>query len=78
MKYLLLLAIVLLVLWLLRQKSAGRTPPAHRAPPPAPPAPAAEMVACTHCGLHLPRPEAVGGQRGLYCSAAHRQEAEGG
>jgi len=76
MKYLLLLAIVLLVLWLLRQKSAGRTPPVRRKPPP--PAAAAEIVACTRCGLHLPRPEAVGGQRGLYCSAAHRQEAEGG
>jgi len=34
------------------------------------------MVSCAHCGIHLPRDEAVAGTRGLYCSSAHRS-AEG-
>ena len=33
------------------------------------------MVACLHCGLHLPHSEAVAGTRGPYCSAAHRSAA---
>jgi uncharacterized protein len=32
-----------------------------------------EIVACAHCGLHLPRAEALEGPGGaLYCSEAHR------
>ncbi|MFM2059560.1 MAG: hypothetical protein RLY71_3945 [Pseudomonadota bacterium] len=52
---------------------------ARQAQPSAPPVPPARqvrdqlMVACAHCGVHLPRDEALadpGGQ--LYCSAPHR------
>ena len=32
-----------------------------------------EIVACAHCGLHLPRAEAIEGPGGgVYCSEAHR------
>jgi uncharacterized protein len=68
-KYLLLIAVVALVLWAMRRASL---------PPPAPPRrreqPRLEaMVRCSHCGLHLPRSEALPGSDGqLYCSAAHR------
>jgi uncharacterized protein len=31
-----------------------------------------QIVACSHCGVHLPRAEAVGDDRGLFCSQAHR------
>jgi uncharacterized protein len=32
------------------------------------------MVACAHCGLHVPRAEALVDEAGFaYCSEAHRQ-----
>ncbi len=34
------------------------------------------MVACRHCGVHIPTHEAVVGAQGRYCSAAHRQHME--
>ncbi|MDO5290718.1 MAG: PP0621 family protein [Pseudomonadota bacterium] len=36
------------------------------------------MTRCAHCGMHVPVNEAVPGQRGSYCSAAHRRDSEGG
>jgi uncharacterized protein len=69
MKYLLVLAVVLAVLWLARGGSRhfSRGEPA----PPRSPSPEA-IVACSHCGLHLPRSEALPGRDGLFCSEAHR------
>lgn len=75
MKYLLVLAVVAIAFWLWRKSRraslGGKTPPA--APPPGTPQ---EMTRCAHCGLHLPAAEAIAGERGAYCSAAHRQLAE--
>ena len=34
------------------------------------------MVACRHCGLHLPSSEAVKGPHGVYCSQEHRASAQ--
>ena len=31
------------------------------------------VVACAHCGLHLPAADAVSGGARLYCSDAHRR-----
>ena len=78
MKYLLLIGIVLGVLWLLRQQRGQAGQGRRRPPRPAEPPPPTEIVACTRCSVHLPRAEAVAGERGHYCSASHRQEAEGG
>jgi uncharacterized protein len=36
-----------------------------------------DMVGCPVCGIHLPRSEAVSGHHGMYCSTAHRDQAEG-
>jgi uncharacterized protein len=33
---------------------------------------AEEMVACVHCGVHLPRGDALVSGGDLYCSEAHR------
>lgn len=80
-KVLLIIGIALGVYWLWRQ---GRMAEARETrPTPSPPnrsgasqAPQ-DMVACAHCGLHLPRSEALadgpGGSAPFYCSAAHRQ-----
>lgn len=80
MKYLLVLFVVLIGFWLWKhnRRSAKRAREIHR-PPPAPPAVTtpADMVACRHCGLHLPKQEAVTGLQGLYCCEAHRAALEG-
>lgn len=76
MKFLLLLAVIAAVLWLVRggKRRVGRGDPA----PPAPPAPPLQesMVACCQCGLHLPRSDALPGRGGLFCSEAHRAAFE--
>jgi uncharacterized protein len=70
MKYLLVLVVVVVVLWLVRstRRSDGKAPAraARRN------GQAEEMVRCAHCGVHLPRHEALPGPQGLYCSDAHR------
>ena len=76
MKFLLLLGVFLAVVWLAR--GGRRTPPRDDARPRAtggPQTPAStteEMVACVHCGVHLPEGEAVGSPAGWFCSVEHR------
>lgn len=76
MKYLLVLVVVVGVIWMLlkrsRQNADERVPPnAGRSP--APPSAVTEMVACQHCGVHLPRAETVVDPQGrVFCSPAHR------
>jgi uncharacterized protein len=73
MKYALMLGLVLLVFWLWRSsRQKTSAPPANRPQP----ARTTEVVACAVCSVHLPRAEAVAGKHGLYCSAAHRQQAD--
>jgi uncharacterized protein len=52
------------------QRSAQRA-----APPRQPEAIAQDMVACAHCGVHLPVAEAVHGRRAVYCGTEHLQRA---
>lgn len=68
MKYLLLIAFVAVIWWVLKNR-AGR--PAQR-PPKASPDPEM-MVICAHCCVHLPQSDSVD-ENGLYfCCEAHRQ-----
>ena len=70
---------VLVFFWLLRRalgsrgKSGGSGPAAKDKAP----APAADLVACAHCGVNLPKGEAVAGLGETplrhYCSEAHRR-----
>lgn len=32
-----------------------------------------QMVACAHCGLHVPESEGIRGVGGIFCSEAHRR-----
>lgn len=69
MKYLLLVLLVLLVIWALKRGRVGNKPkPSDKTESQAP----SEMITCAHCGIHLPKEEAVSGQKGLYCSTEHR------
>ncbi len=82
MKYLLILAIALGVLWLIKNKRRIDTDEPAAPPRPAgsrasPQIAATEIVACDVCDVHLPRTEALVGPKGTYCSAAHRQQAGG-
>lgn len=75
MKYLLVLLVVGIGLWALFGRSRRQAGPP-TAPPPQKPAEATELVpmlTCAHCGVHLPREDAVldaGGR--AYCGDAHR------
>jgi uncharacterized protein len=76
MKYLLLIALALVLVWWWRTLARNRNG-ANPAQKPAPDKPAPQdMVACSHCGLHLPRAEAIASGQGVYCSDAHRRAVE--
>jgi uncharacterized protein len=82
MKYALVFGLVLLVVWLWRsnrQKSvrdSNQNTAHHAVSQPGKQNPATEIVACAMCKVHLPRAEALTGKLGLYCSVAHRQQAD--
>lgn len=69
MKYLIVLLVVVVAGWLLL-RSRKRDLPSRRGT--AADALPDEMVQCRHCGVHLPRAEAVGEGSTVYCSEAHR------
>jgi uncharacterized protein len=72
MKYLLVLLVVVVGAWLLLGRRRGERPP------PAGPRQARTgkpqaMLACAHCGVHLPQAEALMDAGGRpFCSEAHR------
>jgi uncharacterized protein len=72
MKYLLLIALFLVVLWALRKAQSSRpgvqAPPASRVPE--------QMVKCAHCGVNQPISESILTQGHYYCCEEHRHEAE--
>jgi len=71
MKYLLLIALVAVIWWVVKNRS-GR--PMQR---PSKTSAAPEMmVICAHCGVHLPQSDSIV-ENGLnFCSEAHRQAAK--
>lgn len=81
MKYLLLLAILLLVylLWRHERRGADTTRTARTASAPRQPALAPrEMVQCATCQVHLPREDALVDALGrAYCCAQHRRQDTG-
>ena len=80
MKYLIVLALICAVFWLWRHNRLAERDAA-RPPPPRSPASAengvTEMVACDVCHVHLPKSDALIGNKGIYCSDAHRRQAGG-
>jgi len=82
MKYLLILVLALAVIWLWKAHRRSSSAEKARAqnPPPATGKSKAlqttEVIACDVCAVHLPLNEALTGGRGVYCSEAHRRQAE--
>jgi uncharacterized protein len=74
MKYLVLLLVVWAGVWWIRQQRLNSM--AQDATQPNPNTPQT-MLPCKHCGIHVPEGDAVHGVSGSYCSASHRQAAEG-
>ena len=76
MKFLLVLLVVGLGLWMLLSRlrgpgAGGEGDDAAR--PEKSAAKPVEMVVCAHCGVHLPATDALALGTRLYCSDAHRQ-----
>lgn len=75
-KFLVLIAIVFAVIWLMRGGRTalrGRDETGRTSAPPPPAAPQ-DMVECPVCHVHLPRIDALAGPGGqLYCCAEHRE-----
>lgn len=75
MKLAILIVAVLALVWLLRSTMRPRVRP----PDPKPARDGAStqaMLACAHCGLHMPQDEALPGRGGVFCSEAHRSAFE--
>ncbi len=76
MKYLVVLFVIAVAIWLWRRSRREEADETRRAAPPPVGAPQA-MVRCAHCGLHLPLGDAIAGPGDrVYCSAAHRSAAD--
>jgi uncharacterized protein len=73
---LLVVIVALVVLWLLLRglvrRNRGEGESARKPPSAAPRA----MLACAHCGMHMPQDEALPGRGGVFCGEAHRAAYE--
>jgi uncharacterized protein len=79
MKFLIVLVAVAALVWLLlggrsRAKRGGTRQTTPRSTHGTPRAPEG-MVACSHCGVHLPESESLRLGSRVFCSAAHRDAA---
>ena len=73
MKFALLILAIVALLWLLRGARRNVSPPPKKEAPSTEPQ---AMLSCAHCGLHLPRDEALPGRGGVFCGEAHRKAFE--
>jgi uncharacterized protein len=76
MKFLLVMAVVLVAFWIWRNNRLGDREASRPPTPPRAPQSPAIMVACAHCGMHLPDVETVQGRSGVYCCQEHRRLSE--
>jgi len=71
-KFLITIAVVMAILWLVR----GSRPGAARRKESAPRSAAGErMVPCAHCGVYLPVGEAIASGERHYCCEEHRRRS---
>lgn len=70
MKYLVLLVVLVVAIGMWRSRRTPDTVTPKQ--PPAAPALAQDMPACAHCGMHIPKEEALMVGQQAYCCAEHR------
>ncbi len=73
MKYVVLLLVLAVVYGVWRSQNRPSAPPRRPSPPRPPLPPPQDMVACQHCGLHLPRSEALTHGEHCYCCTEHQR-----
>ena len=61
-------AVIFAAIWIWRRFIS--TPKSTRPPEDA----AAPMVRCAHCGVHVPKPQALSQDQHWYCSQAHLEQ----
>ncbi|MCY7306176.1 MAG: hypothetical protein LH632_08505 [Rhodoferax sp.] len=71
MKFLLVVAVVLIGFWIWRSGRKARNPPPKAQTPQA-----IDMVRCDRCGVHCAKPDLVVGKAGVYCTVQHRDQSE--
>ncbi|HVL34869.1 MAG TPA: PP0621 family protein [Burkholderiales bacterium] len=73
-----LVVLIVLAVWLLRRalRRAAGDGPSRDAPSRARGESLGELVACAHCGVHLPRAEARSRGGAVYCSEEHARLGE--
>lgn len=70
MKYLVLLIVLVVAVGVWRsRRSADDTPPQQTPRQPAPPQ---DILACAHCGVHIPQADALMLGSQAYCCREHR------
>jgi uncharacterized protein len=74
MKYLIVVLVVAVIAWLLLRGRKAERPVARSAAARSPTRESGPqaMVQCAHCGVHLPRGDALLDHRGAFCSKAHQ------
>lgn len=75
MKYLLVLIVVMVGIWIWRSNRAEEKSESRRARPRKEQS-TVDMVGCDVCGVHCPREDVVVGRKGMYCCIQHRNQAE--
>ena len=73
-RVLVLIALVVAAVWLIRRALRPKPPHAGKADGAPGTAVSGELVACAHCGLNLPRGEALPAGVELYCSEDHARK----
>jgi uncharacterized protein len=66
-RFILLVVALFILIWLVRSALAGRK----RERPQSPSETRSELVACAHCGVHLPRAEARSAGGRHFCTEEH-------
>lgn len=74
MRVLLILILLLIVVWWARRALVS---PRRRARPTRKKV-AERVLACEHCGVHVPESDGVRSEVGFYCSNEHRRLGPGG
>lgn len=79
MKYVVVLVVVMVAIWVWRSNRAEERAEQRAAPRPGRrPAVAnsVDMIGCDLCGVHCPSDDLVRGHTGVYCCSQHRDQAE--